>query len=99
VTVESISPERGELTGLVDTITVDLRNDLTGSLVVDGKEIPDDQTDRVQELGVLSFRPGPGKELTRFVTGDNTVVVYYWPRTKSRPANPPNYGWRFRAAA
>jgi hypothetical protein len=99
VTVESISPERGALTGLVDTITVDLRNDLTGYLVVDGQRIPDDQTDRVAELGVLSFRPGPGKVLTKFVTGDNTAVVYYWPRTKAEPAHPPNFGWRFQAAA
>ena len=99
VAIESINPERGALTGLVDDVTVDLRNDLTGVLVLDGIEIPEDQLDRVPELGEVSFRPGPGKELTRFEVGENTVVVKYWPRTKARPANPPSFGWRFRAAA
>ena len=98
-TVEAISPETNEITGLVDDITVDLRDDLTGVLVVDGVEIPEDQLDRVPELGVVTFRPGPDKELTRLRAGENTVVVKYWERTKDRPANPPSFSWRFRAAA
>jgi hypothetical protein len=97
--VESISPERGQLTGPIDDVTVDLLDNLTGVLVIDGVEIPEDQLDRVPELGIVSFRPGPGKDITRFRAGDNTVSVLYWPRTKSRPANPPRFGWRFRAAA
>jgi len=97
--IETISPERGEITGLVDDVAVDLLDNLTGVLVIDGVEIPEDQLDRVEELGLITFRPGPDKELTRFRTGDNTVVVLYWPRTKSRPVDPASYGWRFRAAA
>jgi hypothetical protein len=98
-TITSISPEPGQLTGLVDTITVDLRNDLTGALVVNGREIPEDQLDRVPELSIVSFRPGPGKDITHLTTGDNTVVVLYWTKTKPRPADPFSYSWRFRAAA
>jgi hypothetical protein len=98
-TIEAISPENNEITGLIDDITVDLRDDLTGVLVIDGVEIPEDQLDRVPELGVVTFRPGPDKELTRLLAGENTVVVKYWERTKDRPANPPSFGWRFRAAA
>jgi hypothetical protein len=97
--VESIAPERGELTGLVDDVSVDLRDDLTGVLVIDGIEIPEDQTGGVPELGILTFRPGPDKELSRFRTGENTVVVRYWLQGEERPAEPASYGWRFRAAA
>jgi hypothetical protein len=97
--IESISPERGEIASLVDDVTVDLRDNLTGVLVVDGVEIPEDQLKRIDELGVITFRPGPNKELSRYRAGDNTVVVLYWPRTKARPANPASFGWRFRAAA
>lgn len=97
--IESINPERGEITGLVDDVSVDLLDSLTGVLVVDGLEIPEDQLDRVEELGLITFRPGPGKELTQFRAGDNTVEVLYWPRTEDRPAEPARYGWRFRAAA
>jgi len=100
VTVEAISPGRGELTTLVDDVTVDLRNDLTGALVIDGIEIPEDQVDAVVDLGILTFRPGPDQELTKLRSGDNTVVVRCWPRTRDRPADPPTcYSWRFRAAA
>jgi hypothetical protein len=98
--VESISPERGELTGLVDTVTVDLRDDLTAVLVVDGVEIPEDQLERVVGLQVVSFRPGAGKEIPRFRAGDNTVVVKYWRgRLQDRPADPFTFGWTFRATA
>jgi len=97
--IETINPERGQLTSLVDDVSVDLQNSLTGVLVIDGVEIPEDQLDRVVELGEVSFRPGPDKVFSRYRAGDNTVVVKYWPRTKSRPANPPSFGWTFRAAA
>ena len=97
--VESISPENGALAGLVDDVTVDLRDNLTGVLVIDGVEIPEDQLERVEELGVITFRPGADKEISRFRAGDNTVVVLYWPRTKPRPNKPASFGWRFRAAA
>ena len=32
-------------------------------------EIPEDQLDRVVELGQISFRPGPGKEIATFAAG------------------------------
>lgn len=100
--IESISPERGEITGLVDTITVDLRDDMTGVLVVDGIEIPEDQLERVVGLQQVIYRPGPGKDIPRFRAGDNTVVVKYWRgRLQDRPAESKlyTYGWTFRAAA
>jgi hypothetical protein len=100
VTIESISPERGDITGLVATVSVDLRNDLTGVLVIDGLEIPEDQLDRVKELGEISFRPGPGKAITKLRTGSNEVVVKYWSqKLTNRPAHPPSFGWSFQASA
>jgi hypothetical protein len=98
--IESISPERGELTGLVDTITVDVRDDMTGVLVVDGVEIPEDQLERVVGLQQVTFRPGKDKAISKFRAGDNTVVVKYWRgRLQDRPANPYSFGWTFRASA
>jgi hypothetical protein len=97
--IETISPERAAITGPIDSVTVDLRNDLTGRLVIDRVEIPADETDRVAELGIVSFRPGPGKILSKLPAGDNTAVVYYWPRTRSEPPRPAPFGWRFQVKA
>jgi hypothetical protein len=97
--IESISPERGELVGPVADVTVDLADSYTGVLVIDGIEIPQDQLDRVAELGIVTFRPGPNKEISRFRAGENTAEILYWPRTKDRPDHPARFGWHFRVAA
>src|SRR3954451_1656301 len=70
--IESISPANGALAGLVDDVTVDLADNLTGVLVIDGREIPEDQLDRIAELGVITFRPGPDKEIPHYIAGENT---------------------------
>jgi hypothetical protein len=97
--IESINPERGQLTGLIDNVTVDLADNLQGELIVDGVQIPDDQLDVIPQLAVITFRPGPGKEFSRLLAGENTAVVYYWPRGELRPEHPASFSWRFRAAA
>lgn len=97
--VEGVFPGPGELVGLQETISADLRDDLTGVLVLDGVEVPEDQLDRVEPLGQVSFRPGGGKELRRLEPGTHTVVVLYWPQRTERPAEPSSYGWSFRAGA
>jgi hypothetical protein len=101
--IDTVDPEPGELIRPSDTITVDLRDDLTGVLVLDGPggrvEIPEDQLDRVEPLGQLSFRPGPDRELTRFEPGEYTAIVLSWSQGEERPANPGSYSWRFRVGA
>ena len=104
-TVESVSPEPASIAGPVETITVDLDDSLTGVLLVrhNGRylEIPEDQLSRVVELGQISFRPGPGKDITRFNAGQNDVVVLYWSQTRvgGRPKNPTSYSWSFEVKA
>jgi hypothetical protein len=105
ITVESVSPEPGSIAGPIDTITVDLADDLTGVLLVKRAgayvEIPEDQLDRVVELGQISFRPGPGKEIIKFAAGENDVVVLFWSKTRvgGRPAHPASYAWSFQVKA
>jgi hypothetical protein len=104
-TVTSVSPEPGSIAGPIDTITVDLDDSLTGVLLVkqNGRyiEIPEDQLDRVVELGQVSFRPGPGKDITAFNVGETDVSVLYWSKTRigGRPAHPASYSWNFQVKA
>jgi hypothetical protein len=103
--VTSVSPEPGSIAGPIDTITVDLDDRLTGVLLIkqNGRyiEIPEDQLDRVVELGQISFRPGPDKDITKFNVGETDVSVLYWSKTRigGRPAHPASYSWNFQVKA
>jgi hypothetical protein len=97
--IDTVKPLPGEILRPQDTITADLRNDLTGVLVIDGAEVPEDQTDRVAPLGELSFRPGANKEIDKFAPGQHTAAVHYWPADKERPATPSSYSWSFAVSA
>jgi hypothetical protein len=105
VTVASVTPAPGSIAGPIDTITVDLEDHLTGVLLVKKAgayvEIPEDQLDRVVELGQIGFRPGPGKEITKFAAGENDVVVLFWSKTRvgGRPTHPASYSWSFQVKA
>jgi hypothetical protein len=100
VDIEAVSPLPGQLTGLVDTVTVDLADQYSGVLVVDGVEIPEDELERVVGIQQVSFRPGPDKAFSRFRAGENTVVVRYWNgRLQDRPAKPYSFSWSFVAKA
>jgi hypothetical protein len=97
--VETVSPEPGSVAVPQDAVSVDLRDDLTGELWIDGQPIPDDQLEPIQQ-GILTFRPGEGQDLTRFGAGEHTVVARCWPATDQRPADPPAcYSFRFQTKA
>jgi hypothetical protein len=98
-TIDSITPAAGELIRLQDTIGADLRDDLTGVLLLDGVEIPEDQLERVVPLAVVTFRPGTDQDLESFEAGEHTLTVLYWEQGKPRPAKPDSYSWSFRAGA
>jgi hypothetical protein len=97
--IVSLQPRPGELIRPQDTVTAQLRTNLTGVLVLDGQEIPEDQIDRVAELGEVSFRPGAGKDLRQFPPGTHTLVVKYWLQGKPRPVHPVAFAWTFRVGA
>lgn len=98
--VEVVTPRPGELVRRQDTITADLRNGLTGVLLIDGREIPLDQLEIVKPLSQISFRPGPGKEIESLDAREHTATVLYWVGTQlDRPTKVSSYSWRFRAGA
>jgi len=98
--VEEVTPRPGELIRLQDTITADLRDGLTGVLLIDRQEVPLDQLEIVKPLSQISFRPGPGKDLERFEPGVHTATVLYWVGTQfNRPDKVGSYSWEFRAGA
>lgn len=105
VAIDTVSPLPGELIRPQDTVSADLRSDLTGVLVIDGQEVPEDQLDpkfpsrNPSPLGIVSFRPGEDKDLEKFAPGAHSIAVRYWEQTKQRPSNPASYSWSFRVGA
>ena len=86
--VEALAPVPGAQTvPNQSTITADLQFGMVGVLIIDGKEIPDDQAHYVRATGELSFTPGEGKELVRLPGGPRRATVIYWPEQGTREAN------------
>jgi hypothetical protein len=99
IAIDDVTPEPGNLAAPSDTVVADLSNDLTGVLKINGAEVPEDQTDRVVELGEISFRPGADKDIVRFPPGEVVVEVLYWPRSEKRPKHPQEFAWSFNVGA
>ena len=93
--IDNVIPAPGEI--LEDAITADLRDHLTGVLLIDRVEVPEDQLIRVEDLGQVTFRPGPDTDVTRFAPGEHTVTVLYWELGKERPKHPDSFEWKFRS--
>ena len=74
-------------------IFVQLAENYTGILVIDGYEIPEDQLDRREGLNTVAFAPGPGTETGALKPGQRCAVVVYWPASSSREVSSQSYKW------
>ena len=77
--IEAIVPDLGAVMRPQDNVGADLRDDLTGILVIDGVTIPDDQIVGDPGLGQVIFRPGPDREFRELRPGVHEATVTYWP--------------------
>ena len=101
--IQQLIPEPGTVIRPQEDVGADLRDDLFGVLRIDGntvaREIPEDQLDRVVDLGRFVFRPGPGKQLDVLDPGTHTATILYWPRVAERDAPGTHilsYTWQFK---
>ena len=95
--IASVQPEPDTLAKPQQAVVVVLRSDLTGVLVIDGIEIPEDQLSR-PTTSSMSFQPGAGKDITRFTAGPHRVEIVYWPTIRSRDESA-SYTFGFRTTA
>jgi hypothetical protein len=98
-TIEELIPKPGDLVSPQSTIGVDLQNTLSGELELNGQVIPLDQLSIQPTQGIITFSPGPDKDLTALPQGKNTLVVRYWPRTSTQEKGSTAYTWTFRVGA
>ena len=98
--IEDYSPVDGALETSQTTISVDLIDDYTGALIVDGVEIPLDQSQSgANDIGVLVYRPTQDTITGELEPGIHHVTVEYWPTTQPRESSSRAFRWTFRTTA
>lgn len=95
--VRRIQPAPDSLVTPQEGIQVTLADGMTGVLAVDGRPVPLDQITFTGPSD-LSFRPGPGREWTRWGAGLHRAAVTYWPETEGR-SHARTFTWTFRVGA
>jgi hypothetical protein len=94
--IESVNPVNNALTvPSQSTISVNLKFGYDADLIIDGVEIPRDQTKYDKATAELRFTPGPDKDLKILPGGIRRVMVVYWPLSGTREANAQTYQWTF----
>lgn len=97
--IEEVFPQPGDLVSPQSTIGVNLRDDLAGALQFDGIEIPKDQVVEQETVGIITFSPGPTRELTKLPQGNHSITVIYWSRSSTREKGATSYTWQFKVGA
>jgi hypothetical protein len=93
--VEDFFPERNAQVPQQSSVGIDLESDWTGTLVINGVEIPEDELQVTDELGLVQYTPGDGKAVEELRTGTNSVTAVVWPRSESRETASQNIVWTF----
>jgi hypothetical protein len=91
--LESVNPENSsQNVPSQSTITADLEFGYTGSMVINGHEIPKDQLVEVPATGTISFSPGEEQEFGRLPGGALRLTIEFWPVQGSRDDSV-SYSW------
>lgn len=82
--VERLIPARNAQVPRQSTVGIDMAVGWTGTLVVNGTEIPADELSVTEELGLVQFTPGEGRAVEELRAGQNRVTAIVWPRSEGR---------------
>jgi hypothetical protein len=95
--VEALMPARNSQVPAQSRVGIDLVNGWTGVLVVNGVEIPEDELDVTQELGLVEFTAADGRAVEQLEGGQNCVTAVVWPLSEGREQGSRNVTWCFEA--
>ena len=103
VEIEQLVPVPGAVIRPQEDVGADLVDTHIGALFIDGVRIPEDQAKIVPALGQVTFRPGPGKDISVLRPGSHYARIDFWPQEKgdevaARAAGVVrSYTWQFTA--
>ena len=92
--VEGVYPGQNELDLRQARVGIDLVVGYTAVLVIDGREIPEDEHERLEPLGQVFYTPGPDKATGALEPGRHCAVAIMWRLTESREQSR-RYPWCF----
>jgi hypothetical protein len=93
--VEELFPQRNAQVPQQSSVGIDLESDWTGTLIVNGVEIPQDQLQVTDELGLIQYTPGEGRAVEELRGGTNSVTAVVWPRSETRETGAQDITWTF----
>lgn len=97
--VEQLVPADGSPVAVRQAeVGIDLAPGWTGVLVVNGREIPEDQLRRVEAQNQVFFQPGQGKEIEAFQAGTIFVTAEIWRTTSETREDARSVTWSFGVA-
>jgi hypothetical protein len=76
--IEALLPQEGSEVLRQSTIGIDLEPGYSGTLVVNGTPIPDDQLTLVPELNQVFYEPKRGKVVDTLRAGENCITARFW---------------------
>ena len=96
VGLEAVDPIPESQTVPAQTIIrADLEFGYEGAFMLNGREIPADQTKLERSTGLLSFTPASGNEFTLLPGSVVRMTVEYWPIKGTREADGRAFNWSF----
>ena len=82
--IEQLYPARDSEVLQQQQVGIDLGPSYTGTLVINGIEIPEEQLQRRPELSQVFFQPGDDLAVEELAPGRNCVTAVVWRLTESR---------------
>ena len=82
--IEFLVPPQGAEVLQQANVAADLAAGWTGTLVINGTEIPEEQLFREPGQNIVEYRPGPGQVIEQLPAGRNCARVLTWRVNESR---------------
>ena len=93
--VDDLIPQRNAQVLQQQTVGIDLIPTWTGVLVIDGTEIPQDELQVTQEIGLIQYTPNEGQAVEQLLAGTNTGNAIVWPLAESPETAARTISWTF----
>ncbi|MGH9116344.1 MAG: hypothetical protein ACRD0A_00210 [Acidimicrobiales bacterium] len=95
--IEFLVPAQGSEVLQQANVAADLAVGWTGTLVINGTEIPEDQLFREPAQNIVEYRPGEGRVIEQLPPGRNCAQVITWRVNESRERARAPVEWCFEA--